>query len=286
MEKLVFPDMLHSLKEEETLKQNIFFYDYKTETESVNNRVIFNKNIFNFIISGNKTIHTLDRSFYVDDSQFVLIRRGNCLTSEQFPENGSFNSLTLFFDSKVIQDFLLKFSHYTQTFEGDQESLNSEVCVFEKDLFIENYINSVKQLVEINASLPEELIRLKFEEIILYLLHREGVSFFRVLKSLINDSRELDFRIKMENESLNKLTIEEMAFLCNMSLSTFKRNFYTAFGVSPQKWFQNKRLQLAYESLKNKTKTPSDLYIELGYSSLSSFSVAFRNTFGVSPSKV
>jgi AraC-like DNA-binding protein len=120
----------------------------------------------------------------------------------------------------------------------------------------------------------------------LYLLHKQGESFATFISNLVGSRKDVDFRVKIESESLNKLTLEEMAFLCNMSLSTFKRNFLNTYGISPQKWFQNKRLQFAYEALKNNSKTPSDLYLELGYSSLSSFSTAFTNIFGVPPTKV
>jgi len=286
METLIFPDIFFFHKEQGYLNQNLFFYNYTAESESVKNKVVFKKNMFNFILTGHKIIHTLDRSFHIDHTKSLIIRNGNCLTSEKYSGSGSFNSLTLFFDTKIIQDFLIKYSGYFIKFGDVQHPMDCNVYIFEKDLFIENYIDSVKQLIDKNKPVPVELIRLKFEEIMLYLLHKNGETFFAFIKNLIADLKEIDFRIKMENESLNKLTLEEMAFLCNMSLSTFKRNFLNTFGVSPQKWFQNKRLQFAYESLKSKTKTPSELYLELGYSSLSSFSVAFTNIFGVPPTKV
>lgn len=286
MELLVFPDMLFCHKEKNKLLQDLFFYNYITVSESVKNKVVFKKNIFNFILSGNKTIHTLGKSYHINHTQSIIIRKGNCLTSEKYPENSCFNSLTLYFDSKAIQDFLVKYSKLISQFEIKHNIGDKDVYVFDKDAFIDSYIDSIKLLTLKYGDVPSEITQIKLEEILLYLLHKEGVPFLFFLREMTSDSKSVDFRIKMEKESLSNLALEEMAFLCNMSLSTFKRTFANTFGVSPQKWFQTQRLQYAYESLKKNTKTPSDLYLELGYSSLSSFSVAFTNIFGMPPSRI
>lgn len=282
MQALIFPDALF-VDNKEKLKESVLFYNYKVSSESQKKKVIFRKNIFNFIISGRKTIQTLNKTYSIDSSQIVLIKEGNCITAEQHSQHGNFNSLTLYFDTKLVNDFLVKFSDRIPTHPKDT---CHNVYTFEKDPFIESFINSICFLMKEENSVEKELSYIKFEEIMLYLLHKEGTTFIQFINNMVSNRKDIDFKIKMESESLNKLTLEEMAFLCNMSLSSFKRNFLNTYGISPQKWFQNKRLQFAYEALKSNTKTPSDLYLELGYSSLSSFSTAFTNIYGIPPTKV
>lgn len=53
--------------------------------------------------------------------------------------------------------------------------------------------------------------------------------------------------------------------------------------MPPIKWFQEKRLEHAAFLLKNKSKRPSDIYIDIGYESQSNFSAAFKTKFGVTP---
>jgi AraC-like DNA-binding protein len=76
----------------------------------------------------------------------------------------------------------------------------------------------------------------------LYLIELKGVGF---LYSIINnsDNQSQKFIQTVESNRLNKLTIKELSFLSNMSVSTFKREFEKNFKNSPSKWFQDKRLE-------------------------------------------
>ena len=87
----------------------------------------------------------------------------------------------------------------------------------------------------------------------------------------------------IESNQLNKLSVKELSFLSNMSVSTFKRKFEKHFHSSPSKWFQEKRLEHSAFLLKNKSKMPSDIFEEIGYENLSSFILAFKMKFGVTP---
>jgi len=105
------------------------------------------------------------------------------------------------------------------------------------------------------------------------------------LYSLISnsDNQNQKFLQIIESNKLNKLTIKELSFLSNMSVSTFKREFEKYFHSSPSKWFQEKRLEHAAFLLKNKSKRPSDIFEDIGYESLSNFIQAFKVKFGVTP---
>ena len=126
-------------------------------------------------------------------------------------------------------------------------------------------------------------MELKFEEIMLYLADKYGQSFLGYLHSLLINERELSFKVVVEKNMFTNLNIEEIAFLCNMSVSTFKRKFISIYQESPGKWFQQKRLNKAKEILINIEAIPSENFMDFGYDSLSNFSAAFKNEFGYSP---
>jgi AraC-like DNA-binding protein len=71
-----------------------------------------------------------------------------------------------------------------------------------------------------------------------------------------------------------------------MSLSTFKRHFIKEYKTSPRKWFKDKQLQKAKETLELDNLKPSDIYLDFGYNNLSNFSIAFKNKFGINPSEI
>ena len=131
----------------------------------------------------------------------------------------------------------------------------------------------------------ENLLSVKFEELMLYLLQKYGRKFELYLYSLIA-SETSPFKKIIENKIHSNLKLEEIAFLCNMSLSTFKRQFIKEYNESPGKWLQNKRLQNAKNLLEQGKLKPSDIYLDFGYNNLSNFSIAFKNKFGFNPSEI
>ncbi len=118
----------------------------------------------------------------------------------------------------------------------------------------------------------------------LYLINKYGNSYLLYLQSLIiNETSNFNKIVKSKIHS--NLKLEEIAFLCNMSLSTFKRHFINEYKVSPGKWLQNQRLQKAKELLEQGERS-SEIYLDFGYNNLSNFSIAFKNKFGYNPSVV
>ncbi|MEM1358568.1 MAG: AraC family transcriptional regulator [Bacteroidota bacterium] len=81
------------------------------------------------------------------------------------------------------------------------------------------------------------------------------------------------------------LTVEELAELSGLSLSTFYRQFKKEFGKSPHQWLMNRRLQEAYELLKNTDQPVSDIGYETGFKDLAHFSRRFKQKFGLPPSQ-
>ncbi|MFM8744586.1 MAG: helix-turn-helix domain-containing protein, partial [Cytophagales bacterium] len=116
----------------------------------------------------------------------------------------------------------------------------------------------------------------------MYLTELHGAAF---IFSLLNQSTDATrkFTQTVETNQLNKLTLTELAFLCNMSISTFKREFQKQYSESPSRWFQNKRLEHAHRLIHQAHKKPSEIYFEVGYENISSFVQAYKLKYGATP---
>ena len=90
----------------------------------------------------------------------------------------------------------------------------------------------------------------------------------------------------MEANYTQDMTLEEFATYTGRSIATFKRDFAKVSDLSPEKWLIRKRLDKAYEMLRNGKRKPSDVYYEVGFKNRSHFSIAFKRQFGVSPEGV
>ena len=258
---------------------DLFVYDFKMTRDVVKSKVVLGMNMFSFLQIGTKQVHFAGTSVAVNKDQSLLLKKGNWLWTELLDLEAVYFCKLFFFSEKRIKEFLEKHT------DGNEE-IGEETPYFtiQNDAYITSYLNSLSTISEAPPIFMENLLSVKFEELMLYLLQKYGKDFEHYLHSLIIEETS-PFKKIVESKIHSNLKLEEIAFLCNMSLSTFKRHFIAAYEVSPGKWLQDQRLQRAKETLEQGDLKPSDIYLDFGYNNLSNFSAAFKNKFGISPSK-
>jgi len=273
MKTIILPDELNL-----SSSKSIIVYDYESSTEISKQQILLNKNTFSFLQEGTKEVFFDNSTYAIDHSQFLLMKSGNCLMTEKLSsESKCYRSILFFFSNEDVLKFARKFrleTSYSKTLYSTYS--------FNYDSFIKRFVDSLRDISKLSKSIQENILKAKFEEIMLYLIDLKGLNF---LYSLIDnsDNKNQKFAQTIESNRLNKLTIKELSFLSNMSVSTFKREFKKNYHSSPSKWFQDKRLEHSAFLLKNSSKRPSDIFEEIGYENLSNFIQAFKVKFGVTP---
>lgn len=261
-------------------KMDLFVYDFKMTDDVFKSKVNLSQHMFSFLQKGKKQVHFSDSSVAVNGKQSILIKKGNCLWSELLDNDDIYYCKLFFFSESKLRDFLKKNSLF-----NPNEEEAPLYFIIENDDYILSYLNSLSSIISAPPIFMNNLLSVKFEELMLYLINKYGKSFQNYLQSL-STKENSSFKDIINKNVYSNLKIEEIAFLCHMSLSTFKRNFIKEFGSSPGKWFQDKRLQKAKELLEEGQLKSSDIYFDLGYNNLSNFSAAFKNKFGKSPNLV
>lgn len=94
-------------------------------------------------------------------------------------------------------------------------------------------------------SLSPEMKSLKFSELMLYLQDKHSAALHAFQATQKRGPGDVAIRTVVEANITNNLTIEELAFLCNLSVSTFKRRFAEVYGASPNKWLLKQRMEIA-----------------------------------------
>jgi AraC family transcriptional regulator, exoenzyme S synthesis regulatory protein ExsA len=248
---------------------------YAVNEPSVKNKVIFSQNLIGFMQQGVKQIISPLSEAKIDNTQFFLLTSGSVLMSESVSTDHQYKAILLFFSNDFLNEFIVK--HKINFSKKDAAGQNLKVL--KKDTFIQNFEESIKLLDK--DSIPQ-LRKIKLEELLLYLLSKYPEATLKYISQAREASTESKVRQVVLSSNEKSLTIEELAFLCNMSASTFKRNFAELFQTSPKKYFTTNRMQLARQYLRL-NKRASEIYMELGYESLSSFSIEFKKHFGISP---
>jgi AraC-like DNA-binding protein len=266
--------------EDKEANEGLLVYDFKMTNDVVKSKVNLSMNMFSFLQVGKKQVHFADTSIAVNSKQSLLLKKGNWLWTELLDTEAIYYCKLFFFSEEKLTEFLQK---HTKNSQPSRDEI--PYFVIENDDYITTFLNSLSVLNTVSSDYDERLLLVKFEEIMLYLLHKYGQKFEFYLHSLISKGVS-PFKKVVESNVYSNLKLEEIAFLCNMSLSTFKRHFTSEYNEAPGKWLQDKRLQRAKEILLEGLLKPSDIYLDIGYNNLSNFSIAFKNKFGISPKAI
>jgi AraC-like DNA-binding protein len=155
----------------------------------------------------------------------------------------------------------------------------------EVDKLLEYYKKSIIILMDNPELADEELVKNKLREFII------------LITKTVNAPSELDFLASMfksnfikfeeviQQNSYANLSIEELATLSHMSVSTFKRKFQEVYHASPIKYMTTKKVNKAMELLKNPELRISDIAYEIGFESIATFNRSFKKETGKSPSE-
>ncbi|HEV8285499.1 MAG TPA: AraC family transcriptional regulator [Chitinophagaceae bacterium] len=253
-------------------------YFYRTNKSSNNNKVHFKQNVICFLLEGNKVVSNGKRTKSFGNDKVLLLQASNVLMTEKTTVNNAYKMILMFFSN----DFLSRFVENKKLLLEKKPKNNFNFSLLMKDNYISNFEDSLL-FFENKPLISEHFIATKLEEILLYLIERERPVLTDFIHTALQSVPSPEIIEVIKNPANINLTVEELAFLCSMSISTFKRKFAEIYNTSPKKYFIEQKMKQAVYWLRQ-NKRPSEIYYELGYENLSAFSNEFKKCFGVSPS--
>jgi len=224
-------------------------------------------------------MHFAEKTVQANDKEIHFLSAGNCIASIEFQEQEEFKSILIFFDEHLLADFFAQQKKSLPTANKTKQPYIS----LKKDNFIRNYISSLELVLQHGKKISEQMSVLKFGELMQYLLEYYPGTLLSFQYRQQHTFDDVTIRKTVEANITSNLTVEELAFLCNVSASTFKRRFRDIYNTSPINWFIEERMKMARKLLTNKRIKPADVYHQLGYENHSSFSRIFRKYYGMSP---
>jgi AraC-like DNA-binding protein len=189
-----------------------------------------------------------------------------------------FRSITVVFDRSALAQFSRQ---YNQGFEEPFPEKDA-VLQLNSSLLLENYFQTLLPYFE--TPLPDHLLNQKCQEALMLLL-QINPTFKNILFDL-DQPGKTDLAEFMQQHFKFNVELKRFAYLSGRSLATFKRDFEKIFHTTPTRWLQERRLQEAHYLLKEKNKRSSEVYHEVGFDSLPLFTAAFKQFYGMNPSKV
>ncbi len=274
------PDDIFSTKAE--LESAIIIHPYFATSSHFREKSVLHRNAVSLVIKGQKTIRFAETAVDTNDKEIHFLSAGNNIASFDISKQQEFESILIFFDDKVLTEFSVSNAILINRLRKKYTPVPARYVSFEKDDFIRNYIQSIQVLVAGKRHLSTEMKRLKLSELLLYLLENRSEPFLSFLNRSKALENEMRVRTVVEANITETLTIEEMAFLCNVSVSTFKRQFRKIYNSTPAEWFLRQKMKLAAQLLTNKER-PGEIWFKLGFETHTGFTKSFKKQFGVSP---
>jgi AraC-like DNA-binding protein len=233
---------------------------------------------FSYNISGTITISDGAEIKTFGKGEFLFNSGKRLAKVRKSPDpDGVYKAIVIFMDDETLHELSKEYPTIGKTYKK-QETVFS----FTPDILLRNYFDSLMPYFDME--LPETLITLKKNEGIMLLLNQ----FPELANTLFNFSApgKIDLEAFMNQNFKYNSEVKNYAYLTGRSLATFKRDFRKTFNTTPNRWIQQRRLEEAYFLIKEKKRKPSEVYLEVGFETLSHFSYTFKERFGVNPSAV
>lgn len=177
---------------------------------------------------------------------------------------------------KELFEFDLTLSTYSLDFNLKQVAV---------DRLLANFKEGINILIDNPELADEQMIKLKLKEFVLMMTRfEEAPSQLDFLAALFKPNN-VEFQTIIRHNLYANLSLDELAALAHLSLSSFKRKFKETFGESPKKYIAKKKIEKAAELLKSGNLRVSDIAYDVGFDSIVTFNRNFSKFYDKSPSE-
>lgn len=259
--------------------KDLLFTNYDCPQGDGKERFYVECNFIAYVISGRRIFHKNHRSWDLNEGTCVFVKKGTHVAEKR---NGEGWCVMVFFMPDNFLKQIISENRRSLPLQNLPEASTDHVLPLEVNELSKSFFGSMLPYFTQTPPPPENLLELKFKELILSLLsNKKNAQFLSFLNNLSNDKSASMEEIMQTNFAFN-LSVPEYAKLSCKSVPTFNREFRKIFRESPAKWVMKKRLALAAELLENTSLSVTDITYECGFENQTHFSRIFKEKYGVS----
>ncbi|WP_299801318.1 AraC family transcriptional regulator [uncultured Maribacter sp.] len=237
-----------------------------------------------YIIKGDNHLFHKEAEIYARKGHVILSLCGKTMgqiVNEQ--EEGHVNSIIIHFHPKQLKKL------YDSTKPPFWEEIESPVSQYIVQTaatnLVSSYFEGIKHLFQNKEAITEEILILKLKEIILILLQtKSSPEIINIIRSLLSE-RVFSFKEVVDAHICLPVSIQDLAQLTNMSLSTFKKEFKKIYNSTPNAYIIDKRTEKVANLLKLSNQSISEIGYQCGFNSLPHLSRVFKAKYGVPPTE-
>ncbi|RYF78155.1 MAG: AraC family transcriptional regulator [Cytophagaceae bacterium] len=275
------------------------FVAYRSDVYPERNEIFFEEHAVVVVLEGEKKFSSPTQELHVRKGDILFFQRGCYSMNESIDVN--YRSLVFFVNERLLKEFV---SQHLSLFQrtppvrrcgelaqtGFEPLPEAAILSFASSGTsipgtFTNFIQSLLPYFGSSTPYLNELLRLKFQELLLHLFELDTTGQLRTILWHLYQGQKADLDYLMSTYLLKPLSMNELARISGRSLSAFKRDFEEHFHTSPGHWIRRKRLEHAHFLLRNTDKNVSEVSLEIGYESVSHFIKAYKLQYGFTPKR-
>jgi AraC-like DNA-binding protein len=273
------PNQFQSLSIRRTDASEMTFVAYRSDVYPERNEIFFEEHAVIVVLKGEKKFSSPTQELHVRKGDILFFQRGCYSMNESIDSN--YRSLVFFFNERLLKEFV---SQHLPIFQKPAPTPPADLILsFSASSTFTTFVDSLLPYFSSHTPFLNELLQLKFQELLLHLLELDTAGQLRAILLHIYQGQKIDLDYLMSTYFLKPLSMNELARLSGRSLSAFKRDFEDYFHTSPGNWIRRKRLEHAHFLLRNTDKNVSEVSMEIGYESVSHFIKAYKGQYGLTP---
>lgn len=230
-----------------------------------------------YVLSGKKTLHTLEGSVELTRGSIAFIRKGACIVEQFFEE--PFCIVVFIVPDSFIISFL---NEYLPEAQSSGKSARLIIPIYD-DVRISSFYQSIIPYFASREQVPEAILELKFKELMLSIIHNPDNEELRNYFLQVRDQTNSPISEIMETNYPYNLTLGAYAKLTNRSVSSFKRDFQSIYKTTPGRWLMEKKLTRAKQLLLQSDISIANVAFESGFENTAHFSRLFKQKSGFTP---
>lgn len=234
-----------------------------------------------YCYSGELEIVENGRKTILRPGDCAFLRRDNRLWMHKRVRPGQpYRSFVLKFSRKFLREFYQTLNR--REIPAGATRNKASLVKFPADrLDIRSLFESVIPYFDAEVKPSEEILKLKMIEGVYAILNTDE-SLYASLFDFV-EPWKIDIVEFLEQNYMNDLSMEDIAYYTGRSLATFKRDFKKVSELSPQKWLIRRRLEAAHRMISSGAKRVTEACFDVGFKNLSHFSKVYKDFYGVAP---
>lgn len=243
---------------------------------------LHNEACFVYFLEGNTIINSPTEQELVESEEVVLLKCGNYFSDlVQSGKGDKYEILVFHLYPDVLREI---YSHEIPAFMKPSEN-KSFIHKIAPNTLIKNFIQNLCIYFDNPELVSDELLKLKIKELILLLIQTRNAESIVSLFSDLFSPRSLNIKDVVVTHLFSNLSVDELANLANLSVSTFNRTFQAIFRDTPANYIKIKRLERARELLSMSLLTVREVAFRTCFNDVAHFSRSFKAVYNYSPTE-